>query len=617
MALETILLFFIYAYSLGFTATKFLKTAEGIEKHLMRIGIGLGVLPVLIVLIGFLRIPVDWRIFLAVSVLPALFFVVKEYKSYKFKFAIRKSEISSYIMLLIFAFTLFMYLNGSFSYPYLEDEDPWAHSAGAMYVAHEKTIFEPKNADVISYISPYPPAYDALMGILYQTSNDMIWTLKFFNSLIISLGIIFFFFFAKKFMNDSNKALLATFFLAAVPSYLSHFIWAHALIVTLFFPALYAIEMIKEDKRWMYLLAVLFAGLFLTQPDQPIKLLIMVGLYYIIKVASERKLSYEIPAAIIIGALISLMWWGGEISHMISEREAGNIVFHGINVSSNIFQRVINLFPPGGGSATRAYTFNDFFIATPVNSINNPVGIGIALSLLTLIGIAAILINYKTLLHEKQTWKLVALFWLIFAFLGINSLTFNLPIGLYAFRFWMLFAIPLSIIAAEASFFLADLAKRMAGIPKIAVIAALVALVVMTSFTAKYQLNTSPGWYPGQWARDASESHIELPVFLWLKTLPKDTPVFIFSDPTRVIAMDKYNCFWCEDELDFRKSLSKSADEVANFLKKKQYQYLVISATDASTFGINSTNTLFNNLLSSEKFQLVQQSQGAVVLKVV
>ncbi len=601
----SVILFFIYMYGLGFTATKFLKTAEGLEKHLMRIGIGLGILPVLIVLVGFLRIPVDWRVILAFSLLPMLYFMFREYKSYRFRLAVRKSEVAVILVLLVFAFTFFMYVKGSFSYPYLEDEDPWAHAAGAMYVAHEKTIFEPRNADVISYISPYPPAYDALMGILYQTSSDMIWTLKFFNALIISLGIIFFFFFAKKFMHDSNKALLATFFLAAIPSYLSHFIWAHALILTLFFPVLYAVEMVKEDRRWMFLLGVLFAGLFLTQPDQPIKLVIMIGFYYFITSISEKKLSYELPAALVIGALISLMWWGGEVGHMVSEREAGNALFHGIGSSTNIFERVINLFPPGGGSATRAYTFDDFFMAKGRNLINNPVGIGVTLSILVLIGIVAILLSFKSLLEEK--WKLIVLFWLLFAFLGVNSLTFNLPVGLYAFRFWMLLAIPVSIVAAEGAFFISSHLKKY-GIPAMPLIAIFVAFVIITSFIPKYQVNTSQ-WYPGQWAPG------ELEVFLWLKTMPKDTPVFIFSDPTRIVALDKYNCFWCEDEIAFRKNIDHPAEDVRDLMKRKGYQYIVVSAIDAQIYGINSTNALVNNLLGSGNFQLAQQSPGAFVMK--
>ncbi len=610
----SIALFFIYIYGLGFTATKFLKNAAGLEKHLMRLGIGLGLLPVLIVLVGFLRIPLDWKIILAVSVIPMMYFIAREYKTYEFKFVLKKSEVAALVMLLIFAFTLFMYVKGSFSYPYLEDEDPWAHAAGAMYVSHEKTIFEPKNADVISYISPYPPAYDALMGILYQTSGELIWTLKFFNALIISLGIIFFFYFAKRFMHDVNKALLATFFLASVPSYLSHFIWAHALIVTLFFPTLYAIEMIKEDRRWMYLLGVLFAGLFLTQPDQPIKLGIMVAFYYIIKTVSEKKFSYELPAALCIGILVSLMWWGGEIGHMVSERESGNAIFHNLSPSANIFERVLNFFPPGGGSATRAYTFDDFFVAKSRNLINNPVGIGVTLSILALIGIVAILFSCRSLLQENERWKLVVLFWLLFTFLGINSVTFNLPVGLYAFRFWMLFAIPLSIVAAEGAFFLASNMKKY-GVPMLPLIGILVIFVAITSFVPKYQVNTSQ-WYPGQWTNDERGNNVELPVFLWLKTLPKDTPVFFFSDPTRIVAMDKYNCFWCEDELSFRKSMDKPAEEVRLFLKKKGYQYMVLSGTDARVYGINSTNNLVNNLLGSGNFQIVQQSQGAFVMKV-
>ena len=80
--------------------------------------------------------------------------------------------------------------------------------------------------------------------------------------------------------------------------------------------------------------------------------------------------------------------------------------------------------------------------------------------------------------------------------------------------------------------------------------------------------------------------------------------------------MDKYNCFWCTDEVDFRKSIDKSPDEVTSFLKKKGYQYLTVGGADINTYGVNQTNALLSGLLSSGHYQIAQQSKGAVVLKI-
>ena len=67
-AIITIILFFVYSWGLGFTATKFLKNSENfLERNLMRIGIGLGIFIVLAALLNMLHIPLDWKIFLILS----------------------------------------------------------------------------------------------------------------------------------------------------------------------------------------------------------------------------------------------------------------------------------------------------------------------------------------------------------------------------------------------------------------------------------------------------------------------------------------------------------------------------------------------------------------------
>ena len=64
----TILLFFAYCWGVGFTTTYFLKKPDNsIEKHLLNLGIGLSVLPIVFILLNLFRIPLDWKIIFVLS----------------------------------------------------------------------------------------------------------------------------------------------------------------------------------------------------------------------------------------------------------------------------------------------------------------------------------------------------------------------------------------------------------------------------------------------------------------------------------------------------------------------------------------------------------------------
>ena len=80
--------------------------------------------------------------------------------------------------------------------------------------------------------------------------------------------------------------------------------------------------------------------------------------------------------------------------------------------------------------------------------INNPIGIGIALSLLTLAGVIFILWKYKSSLTQKENgWRSLILFWLIFTFWAVNGLNFPISVARGAFRAWMILAIAVRISA--------------------------------------------------------------------------------------------------------------------------------------------------------------------------
>ncbi len=645
MNLLTIMLFFIYTWGIGFTLTSLIsqKTENQLERHIMNVGIGLATLPILIVLLNLLRIPLDWRIFLALSLLYPIIYLLKFIKKKEFSFKpslkLKKSTIYIIIALLIFLATFYIYHKGAFAYDYLEDDDPWGHASAAKYISIEKTAYDPPgkkgvNEDLFPYIDPYPPAYDAIMGILHQTSPSLSWTLKFFNALIISLGILFFYFFAKEFIKDQNKALFATFALAAIPSYLSHFIWAHALIPTLFFPALYCFEKIKESNKWAILAAITTSGILVSQlVEQPLKIGIMLLLYFTIKSLLSRKFLIPHFTALAASFLLSLLWYGnmilkyGGIGGLTgSIYEPGSTGATALQNQTSFFSSIASAlktyFIPYGGTATRAYTFNDFFIAQPQNMINNPIGIGIAISILIATALLYILIKYKSLLKEENSWLLITLAWLIFTFLGVNSKTFDLPVGLVAFRFWMLLAIPVSLIAAEGMWALVSVSKKL-NIPAIFILLIAIGSVIGTSAYQKYSVNTAQ-WPPGK----AFTSYEEANDFVWLKqNTPLNAKVYSYSRPKTMIGLDKSTCLWCDNFINFSSNaIEKDMNTAHSWLKANNYEYIVFSNMDVlvlgNKYGQENVTLMLNQRVNEaasmpDKFKIVHNTKGFVLFSII
>ena len=613
----TILLFFIYLWGLGFTGTYKLKKPENFfERNLMYLGIGLGIFSILSILLNFLHIPLDWKIFLLLSISFPIYILIKKIikkQLVKPKFQITKTTLLFFAVLAIVLFSLFMYTKGAFSYPYLEDEDPWGHAVGAKYVAIEKTAYDPELENledtldpILSYIDPYPPAYDVLMGILHQTSPDLNWTLKFFNALIISLGFAFFYLFANEFLGSRNKALLATLILAAIPSYLSHFIWATTLAITLFFPTMYAFERIKEDKKWWIIAAIMVAAIFVSQNlSEPIKLLTMIVIYVVVKSITAKKFQKLESLAIVGGLLLSCLWWASIIMrrglrefiayYKGTEFVEGSAASGGSSsLISKLFSVIGSLFDPGG-TASRAYTFNDFFVANSQNMINTPIGIGIVLFILILVGVIYSIIKYRSsLVEEKNTWLTITLFWVIFAFWAVNGMTFPVSVARGAFRSWPYLAIAGSLIAVEGIYFFRGLTKS--KLIKAAIVIVLIIGIILTTGKAKYGLNTAMWPTSGTFSGSPSE------VFeygAWFNSLEPNTNVFLYSPRDKItLGFSAYSCALCQDLVTIRSELlDKDAAQLHTFLKNNNYEFLVLNgrmdyAYLSSEFGENNTKEL-------------------------
>ncbi len=643
MSIITIFLFFVYLYGFGFTLTRVLKLkgeGDAFQRHVMRLGLGLVMFIVVGTILSMLRIPLYWWLFLILSLaFPMYTLILKRKKLRKVvsSLDVRHARVVYMVLLILFLFNVFMYVKGSFAYPYMEDDDPWTYVREMKFVATEKTLnvpyFRPDN-----YLDPYPPAYTLLMGVLHQTSPEAQWTIKFFNSLVISLSVLFFFFMVRRLTGSDHIALASTFVLSMLPSYLSHFVWSHSLIPGLFFLLIYGYEQIAEDKRWMWVAGIVTAGILLTHPHQAIKLAIMMGLYFVVKWVYTKRFLLEVFSSAVVGLVLSLSWWAFKFKGMVAMQTRGGgteglASAAGGVVGSSLFSKLgaigKGLLDPSGGSATRAYSFSDFFVAQKGNMINQPIGWGIVVTLLLVLTIIVIAVRYEKLKEEKNSWIVIVLLWFVFTFLFVNSETFNLPIGFEAFRMWMLLAIPVSILAGEGIV----LAMNSIAQIKYVVLIVLVVALFMTSGYQKYYHNTTPGWPPG--GRFVSGE--ELGGFIWMKdNLPLNSNVFSYSSKVNkfVYGVNMNACLWCESYQQLKKEgvLEKDMTFMHQWLKGNGYQYVIFTARgykwlkkefykENEEWTEAKVQELFTQRVNEaaqmkDKFSMVYQANGFVAFKV-
>jgi hypothetical protein len=148
-------------------------------------------------------------------------------------------------------------------------------------------------------------------------------------------------------------------------------------------------------------------------------------------------------------------------------------------------------------------------------------------------------------------------------------------------------------------------------------------LILYTSGYPKYSVQTSQ-WPPGaRWT-----SYEEINSFKWLNTLKDETKVFLLSpiDDSIIMGYDVYSCSWCIDVVNFRKNIINyyNANELYNFLKGNEYEYMVISGVSireiGNIYGENITNQYFQNLYSGlqneARFIPVYQTPSTIIFKI-
>ena len=103
MVYLTIALFFALTFFLGFSATSFVRNSDNfLERNLMRIGIGLSLIPLTGLVLNMIRVPIDWRILLGLSMAYPAYYIIRFRPKPKLEFKLTKANLSILAMLLIF-----------------------------------------------------------------------------------------------------------------------------------------------------------------------------------------------------------------------------------------------------------------------------------------------------------------------------------------------------------------------------------------------------------------------------------------------------------------------------------------------------------------------------------
>jgi hypothetical protein len=675
--------FFIVTIGLGFLIDLIIKEwkADFLEKLIMRLGVGIAAFPLLGAILNLLHIPLDWKIFLLISVAIfsiAIYFRKQEILSdFKFDFSkITKNHIYSIIVLIMFAITAYMYIHGSFVYPWLENGDPYPYALASKYITLEKTYST--DTYFSHFAEPYNQGYQILMGILHQTNDSIYWTLKFFNALIISLSILFFYYFAKRFTKNRDIALFSTFALFAIPCWVGHFVFGLNLNMALFPVLLYVLSSIKENNKWNFLFMFVLASLLLIHTNTSMTIIMLVGLYYLNKVFVEENLNKNIIKSVFFGFLIALLLHlPSFIKHLnlilTTKSDIGglekiftffNVIFSNYlylimfliivaivlvlyfkedywfkyikrilqkeKIKYKIFSAVLIiilliLIVPSGkfinlrGSGTRDYTLSDFFIAQKGNMTNNPIGVGLVLMIFFTIGMLLIILNYKKLFKKENFWLSTTFIWTIVSLLITLGTYFS--IMYVPFRMWTFFAIFASLIIG---FSVKSLLKMIKNNPlKIALIILFVILVIPTSFSQKYWHNTAV-WPEHQVMVPESQQ-----LYVWMRDggLPKNSMVMnICHRSSLLIGYDMLVKPWLNEELNeesknryFLTSLNKTIEDNYKFLKDNDFKYVMLGASCVAKYKIdaNLVNNRLQEMANSTNFKLIKNTQSEFLFRVI
>ncbi len=580
--------FLVVMFGLGFAITR--------KADVMTLGFGLSAFLVLSMAFNFLSIPLNALLFLAIAAVIIVYFYHKGELSLDISVsALDKNK----FLIAFFLINIYVFWAGANAYPYIEDGDSWIHATGVKWVKMTQsfsTFYTAENFRRL-YIEPYPPGYDVLLGVIHQLTDSVVDTMNFYNVFLIGLGLFFAFYCFEEFMKDRKMALLATFFLLILPSYMSHFIWAQTLAMILIFVAFYGMEKGIKDKKYFTGAALAIGGIAVTQPSTAPIFVFLAGIYLVSKVLAEGTAVIKPVVAMgLLGLLFAMIYWVP-----ITLKYGVDLTSQGIGITPTKFTSATE--DTSGGVV---YSANDFLFPPSASKIDQQIGIGLVISALALIGLFLAL--ESTLKGKWETWLVFAVISLVFCFLGTEGNA--LPVKLFPHRFWVYLSIPVALLATHGFF---ETAKMIGEEKKKLFTIAVVLLAVYTSAVPKFIVQTAQ-WPPGP----EFTSTDELVGYVQMKnTLPPETLVFpVCSLDDKVIGSDMLAEAYIEEYDTFKRNVAdKSASDVYNFLKGRGYSYLTFDSTCLQELGAEKTQQLVTEYSLSELYTEEFSNPGFLLLK--
>ncbi|MFH0862779.1 MAG: glycosyltransferase family 39 protein [Candidatus Altiarchaeota archaeon] len=559
--------FIVLSYLTGYSLTKdYFKTGDMVELVSMRIGLGISALPLLFILMESAHAPLRWYIPLVLSAIrPAYDLLMREEMPRLGKARLRafKPDTYSAAAVLIFVIAFSLALVGSYRYAYLEDGDPWEHAAGVKYVSTQGTYTPPQGVYVAHYLKPYPPAYDALLGLINQLNGSVSWTLKAFNSLLVGLTYLFAYFTVKRVTGDAKAGILAAAILFMLPSFGSHSIWAHTLSALVLFPVFYAADRIREDRSWGVLTAIILASSLLIQPLMSAIMGIFYAVFLLARAYADRR---EIKTLVAVGAAglaLSMVYWVPVLleseNHDSEMADIGKSILEGstkVGVDPLKLPTMAQiLFPESHG---------DLFMHE---------GLGIFAVILALLCMDLALRRGALRFAKDNPFLAAAFGWLIITSFAL--LSGNMSFSIHPTRFWGIVAIPLAIVSGYMLAHVGDLRWIRKKHAKY-VVAAFLGGLVLFSLVPKAQVQLSV--WPTDLQAELGENYID---YLRVLGVPQNTQVYTYCLPDKfVIGLDRSSLPWDKEIVDSRKiGYDIDPKKLHTLLKSRGYEWALFDSS--------------------------------------
>lgn len=499
-----------------------------VERFILSSAVFFGTIPFIGVLLGWIGF-IHWWTVLSISLVFAFVFFMR------YKLDDKSTRYALYALLVFVIFSSIMFY-GTFKYGWLEDDDPYGYAVVTQYISEKGTFMKPADLYLENYAEPDSVGYSVFMAAWYDLFGNMNFVLKFFNTLIVCLALLWFFVFSKKLFNDERTAFYITLVLACLPSFLTHFIFATPLALALFFPAFALLSDLKPENYsfCVFIIASILVTHHLTG--------LVFGLFFMVFWFFEKR-TVPVFFAGLVGFILSLAYW---IPELVKYGFDGMMRQLGITSVSNIV-----------GTADKLYGIKDLLVVSTNNLINTSIGWGCAIILLLILS----WLSFKT--YKEQKFLLV---WFVMGIVGILSV--YLPWKLMPFRWWSFVAIPVALIAGYEL----NIWSLKTKLYQQVIFLFLFALLICFSAYPKTVINTST-WGPS----GSLQQPGVLDAHLWMKdNLPVNTPVFSFHTASKLQGFNMWSCDWCRDEIVFKQGFPVRVDELHDFLVTKHYEYFIV-----------------------------------------